>query len=114
MEGNLFDTTRKDRLNMGDTTVKLTSLTAKGGCGCKIGPADLARIMRSLLPEEPNPDLLVGTETSDDAGVYKIRDDLALVQTVDFFTPIVDDPYAFGQIAAPTPSATCTPWAAGR
>jgi selenide,water dikinase len=100
MEGNLFDTTRKDRLNMGDTTVKLTSLTAKGGCGCKIGPADLARIMRSLPPEEPNPDLLVGTETSDDAGVYKIRDDLALVQTVDFFTPIVDDPYAFGQIAA--------------
>mgnify|MGYP001331334538 FL=1 len=85
---------------MGDTTVKLTSLTAKGGCGCKIGPADLARIMRSLPPEEPNPDLLVGTETSDDAGVYKIRDDLALVQTVDFFTPIVDDPYAFGQIAA--------------
>ncbi|UUZ97503.1 selenide, water dikinase SelD [Paenibacillus sp. P25] len=49
---------------------------------------------------EPNPDLLVGIDTSDDAGVYRLSDDLALVQTVDFFTPIVDDPYSFGQIAA--------------
>ncbi|SFB05906.1 selenophosphate synthase [Lentibacillus halodurans] len=80
--------------------VKLTSLSSKGGCGCKIGPADLENVLRSLPQSLPNPNLLVGLDTSDDAGVYKLTDDLALVQTVDFFTPIVDDPYAFGQIAA--------------
>ena len=80
--------------------IKLTSLSSKGGCGCKIGPADLMQVIRSLPPTVPNPDLLVGLDTSDDAGVYRLNDDLALVQTVDFFTPIVDDPYAFGQIAA--------------
>ncbi|RVT59940.1 selenide, water dikinase SelD [Niallia taxi] len=80
--------------------VKLTSLSTKGGCGCKIGPADLSEVIRMLPPAEPNPNLLVGLDTSDDAGVYKLTDDLALVQTLDFFTPIVDDPYSFGQIAA--------------
>ncbi|MFB9329647.1 selenide, water dikinase SelD [Paenibacillus aurantiacus] len=80
--------------------VKLTSLSTKGGCGCKIGPADLMQVIRSLPPATPNPDLLVGLDTSDDAGVYRLNDELALVQTVDFFTPIVDDPYSFGQIAA--------------
>ncbi|WP_414672140.1 selenide, water dikinase SelD [Lentibacillus sp.] len=80
--------------------VKLTSLSSKGGCGCKIGPADLENVLRSLPQTVPNPNLLVGLDTSDDAGVYKLTDDLALVQTVDFFTPIVDDPYAFGQVAA--------------
>lgn len=80
--------------------IKLTSLSTKGGCGCKIGPADLAEVLRSLPLRELNPNLLVGLETSDDAGVFRITDDLALVQTVDFFTPIVDDPYSFGQIAA--------------
>lgn len=80
--------------------IKLTSLSTKGGCGCKIGPADLMQVIRSLPPTTPNPDLLVGLDTSDDAGVYRINDELALVQTVDFFTPIVDDPYSFGQIAA--------------
>lgn len=82
------------------TKVKLTSLTTKGGCGCKIGPADLARVLTMLPRGEKDPNLLVGLETSDDAGVYKLADDLALVQTVDFFTPIVDEPYDFGQIAA--------------
>ncbi|MFC3749931.1 selenide, water dikinase SelD [Paenibacillus sp. GCM10012306] len=81
-------------------TIKLTSLSTKGGCGCKIGPADLMQVLRSLPPTVPNPDLLVGLDTSDDAGVYRLSDELALVQTVDFFTPIVDDPYSFGQIAA--------------
>lgn len=81
-------------------TIKLTSLSSKGGCGCKIGPADLMQVLRSLPPSVPDPNLLVGLDTSDDAGVYKLTDELALVQTVDFFTPIVDDPYAFGQIAA--------------
>ncbi|WP_010529263.1 selenide, water dikinase SelD [Lentibacillus jeotgali] len=80
--------------------VKLTSLSSKGGCGCKIGPADLENVLRSLPQTVPNPNLLVGLDTSDDAGVYKLTDELALVQTTDFFTPIVDDPYAFGQVAA--------------
>lgn len=80
--------------------IKLTSLSSKGGCGCKIGPADLAQVLRYLPQAPSNPDLLVGLDTSDDAGVYRLNDELALVQTVDFFTPIVDDPYDFGQIAA--------------
>lgn len=80
--------------------IKLTSLSSKGGCGCKIGPADLQQVIRTLPPAEPDPNLLVGLDTSDDAGVYKLTEELALVQTVDFFTPIVDDPYSFGQVAA--------------
>ncbi|MEO3944312.1 selenide, water dikinase SelD [Gorillibacterium sp. CAU 1737] len=80
--------------------IKLTSFSSKGGCGCKIGPGDLRQVLRNLPPTEANPNLLVGLDTSDDAGVYKLSDDLAIVQTVDFFTPIVDDPYSFGQIAA--------------
>ncbi|MFC7679710.1 selenide, water dikinase SelD [Paenibacillus sp. GCM10028914] len=80
--------------------IKLTSYSSKGGCGCKIGPADLAQVIRTLPPVEPNPNLLVGLDTSDDAGVYRLTDELAMVQTVDFFTPIVDDPYSFGQVAA--------------
>ena len=80
--------------------IKLTALSSKGGCGCKIGPADLSQVIRSLPPADPDPNLLVGLDTSDDAGVYRLNDELAIVQTVDFFTPIVDDPYSFGQIAA--------------
>ncbi|MBS4219874.1 selenide, water dikinase SelD [Bacillus sp. FJAT-49711] len=80
--------------------IKLTSLSSKGGCGCKIGPADLSEVIRMLPPASPNPNLLVGLDTSDDAGVYRLADDLAIVQTLDFFTPIVDDPYSFGQVAA--------------
>lgn len=80
--------------------IKLTSLSSKGGCGCKIGPADLSEVLRSLPQPAPNPNLLVGLDTGDDAGVYRINDDTAIVQTTDFFTPIVDDPYSFGQIAA--------------
>lgn len=82
------------------TDIKLTSLSSKGGCGCKIGPAVLGQVIRDLPQAPANPNLLVGLDTSDDAGVYKLNDELALVQTVDFFTPIVDDPYSFGQIAA--------------
>jgi selenide, water dikinase len=80
-------------------TVPLTSLSHGAGCGCKIGPAQLRPIVAGLaLPADPR--VLVGTATSDDAGVVRLTDDLAIVQTVDFFTPIVDDPYAFGRIAA--------------
>lgn len=78
---------------------KLTSLSHGAGCGCKIGAAELAPIVAALVPSS-DPNVLVGPATADDAGVYRLRDDLAVVQTVDFFTPIVDDPYAFGRIAA--------------
>ncbi|MDQ0917652.1 selenide, water dikinase SelD [Paenibacillus sp. V4I5] len=80
--------------------IKLTSYSTKGGCGCKIGPGDLSQVIKSLPTTVANPNLLVGIDTSDDAGVYKLSEELALVQTVDFFTPIVDDPYSFGQVAA--------------
>jgi selenide,water dikinase len=79
--------------------VKLTDLSHGAGCGCKLGAAELRSALAGL-PVSADPDLLVGPATADDAGVYRLRDDLALVQTVDFFTPIVDDPYDFGRIAA--------------
>ncbi|MFX0559210.1 selenide, water dikinase SelD [Tepidibacillus infernus] len=65
-----------------------------------MGPEDLAQVLRYLPKQEFNENVLIGLETPDDAGVYKLSDDLALIQTVDFFTPIVDDPYMYGQIAA--------------
>lgn len=79
--------------------IKLTTMTTKGGCGCKIGPTDLASVMRDLPPKETDPNVLVGLDTGDDAGVYKLNKDTAIVQTTDFFTPIVNDPYDFGQVA---------------
>jgi len=81
------------------TAVKLTSLSHGAGCACKV-PASLLAPIVAGLPAPSDPNLLVGTETSDDAGIYRLREDLALVQTADFFTPIVDDPYEFGRIAA--------------
>jgi selenide, water dikinase len=79
--------------------VPLTSLSHGAGCGCKLSAADIGPIVAGL-PAPDDPRLLVDSSTADDAGVIRIRDDLALVQTVDFFTPIVDDPYDFGRIAA--------------
>jgi selenide,water dikinase len=79
--------------------LKLTALSSAAGCGCKVPAAELAPLLERL-PQQADPDLLVGPATADDAGVYRLREDLALVQTVDFFTPIVDDPYDFGRIAA--------------
>jgi len=80
--------------------IRLTQFSHGGGCGCKIAPAVLSEILSSTpirgLPKE----LLVGTETADDAAVYKLNDTQALVATTDFFTPIVDDPHDFGRIAA--------------
>jgi len=70
-----------------------------GGCASKLPPGSLTQVL-SALPRQTDEKLLVGFNTSDDAGVYQIRPDLALVQTVDFFTPLVDDPFTFGQIAA--------------
>jgi selenide, water dikinase len=79
--------------------VALTSLSHGAGCGCKLPAAAIGPLLAGL-PRTPNPDVLVGFDTSDDAGVIRIRDDLAIVSTVDFFTPIVDDPFDFGRIAA--------------
>src|SRR6059036_3977894 len=80
--------------------IRLTEFSHGGGCGCKIAPAVLTEILASTpirgLPKE----LLVGNETADDAAVYRLNDSQALVATTDFFTPIVDDPYDFGRIAA--------------
>ena len=83
-----------------DGNIKLTSFSHGGGCGCKIAPGVLAEILKNSsgfpLPEK----LLVGIETADDAAVYKLNDEQALIATTDFFMPIVDDPYDFGRIAA--------------
>ena len=79
--------------------VYLTKLAPNCGCAAKVGPGTLSGIL-CQLPKFQNPDLLVGTETSDDAAVYRISDELAIIQTLDFFTPVADDPYDFGQIAA--------------
>ncbi len=77
----------------------LTSLAAGAGCGCKLPAAQLLPIV-AQLPVQRDERLLVGSASSDDAAVFMLREDLALVQTVDFFTPLVDDPYDFGRIAA--------------
>lgn len=79
--------------------MKLTEYSKSGGCAAKIGPGQLAGILKQL-PAMKNPQLLVGMDTYDDAGVYQLNEETALIQTVDFFTPVVDDPYLFGQIAA--------------
>ena len=79
--------------------VKLTALSHGAGCACKLSPAELHPLLERM-PRSDDPDLLVGMETADDAAVYRLSDELALISTVDFFTPIVDDPYDFGRIAA--------------
>src|SRR5258708_34463529 len=79
--------------------VKLTAAVKAGGCASKLSPALLDQVL-GKLPRGKDPNVLVGYDKADDAGVYKLSDDLAIVQTVDFFTPVVDDPYHFGQIAA--------------
>src|SRR5687768_11500692 len=81
--------------------IRLTEFSHGGGCGCKIAPAVLSEILSSTALKGALPkDLLVGTETADDAAVYRLNDSQALVATTDFFTPIVDDPFDFGRIAA--------------
>jgi cysteine desulfurase len=82
-----------------DGEYKLTHFTHGMGCACKLRPQALEEILASL-PLPVDPAALVGSNTSDDAAVYRISDDLAIVQTVDFFTPIVDDPYLFGAVSA--------------
>jgi len=79
---------------------RLTSLSHGGGCGCKIAPGVLAEILKSTHQMPVPPELMVGIETADDAAVYKLNDEQALIATTDFFMPIVDDPFDFGRIAA--------------
>ncbi|WP_174875216.1 selenide, water dikinase SelD [Vogesella oryzae] len=80
--------------------IRLTQLSHGGGCGCKIAPSVLQSILAGARDQLPYPDLLVGRETSDDAAVYRLNDQQALVATTDFFLPIVDDGHDFGRIAA--------------
>ena len=82
-----------------ENEIKLTKLAKCAGCGAKVGAGVLAQLLGDLKVRR-DPNLLVGFDKSDDASVYKVSDDLAIVQTVDFFPPIHDDPYTFGQIAA--------------
>lgn len=79
---------------------RLTSLSHGGGCGCKIAPGVLSNILKSMPGMPMPPELLVGIETADDAAVYKLNDEQALIATTDFFMPIVDNPFDFGRIAA--------------
>jgi len=83
-----------------DMKVRLTQFSHGGGCGCKIAPGVLEQILAKSAPGLVPKDLLVGTETSDDAAVYRINEHQAIVATTDFFMPIVDDPHDFGAIAA--------------
>ena len=84
---------------MAENEVKLTKLAKCAGCGAKVGAGVLSQLLEGIQVHH-DPNLLVGFDKSDDASVYRVSDDLALVQTVDFFPPIADDPYLFGQIAA--------------
>jgi selenide,water dikinase len=82
------------------TERRLTSFSHGAGCACKLGPSELETVLGELGTSSVPPDLLVGTETGDDAAVYRLNDEQAIVATLDFFTPIVDDPYDWGRIAA--------------
>lgn len=97
----ITDTTTEKpiQLKASGESVKLTKLAKCAGCGAKVGAGVLASLLEDIKVHS-DPNLLVGFDKSDDASVYKINDDLAIVQTVDFFPPIADDPYTFGQIAA--------------
>jgi selenide,water dikinase len=83
-----------------DTPIKLTAFSHGGGCGCKIAPGVLAQILKNSTGFPVPKELLVGIETADDAAVYRLNDEQALIATTDFFMPIVDDPFDFGRIAA--------------
>ena len=86
-------------LEKNEKKIRLTKLAPNCGCAAKVGPGTLRGVLGNL-PKFEDPSLLVGTETSDDAAVYQISEELAMIQTLDFFTPVADDPYDFGQIAA--------------
>jgi selenide,water dikinase len=81
-------------------TIKLTQFSSSSGCGCKIHPEELEEIIKDLKTGVSYPNLIVGNDSSDDASAMKLPNGDLLIQTSDFFTPIVDDPFLFGQIAA--------------
>jgi len=85
---------------MAEFETRLTALAHGGGCGCKLSPAVLRELLTGMPAMQAFPDLLVGIETGDDAAVYRLNDEQAVVATTDFFMPIVDDPFDFGRIAA--------------
>ena len=85
---------------MTEAPLRLTELSHGGGCGCKIAPAVLSEMLAHMPAAQPFANLLVGTETADDAAVWRLNDEQALIATTDFFMPIVDDPFDFGRIAA--------------
>jgi selenide, water dikinase len=87
-------------MTTGVATPRLTALAHGGGCGCKISPGVLAELLRGAATAAPVAELLVGTETGDDAAVYRLNESQAIIATTDFFMPIVDDPFDFGRIAA--------------
>lgn len=87
-------------MNQSGNPIKLTSFSHGGGCGCKIAPGILAAILKNSAGFPVPKELMVGIETADDAAVYKLNDEQALIATTDFFMPIVDDPFDFGRIAA--------------
>ncbi len=97
--GTAFFGSRERGVFMEEQNVKLTKLAKCAGCGAKVGAGVLSQLLEGIRVHS-DPNLLVGFDKSDDASVYKVSDELALVQTVDFFPPIADDPYLFGQIAA--------------
>src|SRR5579864_4369795 len=80
--------------------IKLTQYSHGAGCGCKISPAILDKILHTAIPAKPDPRLLVGNAERDDAAVWALGDGNALISTTDFFMPIVDDAYDFGRIAS--------------
>ena len=82
-----------------ETEARLTKLASCAGCGAKVGAGTLSALLKDFRTRT-DPRLIVGFDKSDDASVYVVNDETALIQTVDFFPPIVDDPYLFGQIAA--------------
>lgn len=81
-------------------SVKLTQFSPGGGCGCKLSPSVLQQILKTEIKEFIDPNLLVGNDTKDDAAVYDLKNGTSIISTTDFFTPIVDDPYDFGRVAA--------------
>jgi selenide,water dikinase len=85
---------------MAEFETRLTALAHGGGCGCKLSPAVLHELLAGMPAVQAFPDLLVGIETGDDAAVYRLNDEQAVVATTDFFMPIVDDPFDFGRISA--------------
>jgi selenophosphate synthase len=101
-------------MSMSEQAIRLTQYSHGAGCGCKISPKVLETILHSEQAKFVDPNLLVGNETSDDAAVYDLGNGTSIVSTTDFFMPIVDNPFDFGALPPPTPSAIFSPWAGNR